>query len=106
MNIEVEKVSECGLKREAWIFSTHAFPHLALTSVLAQERATRRHGWKGKVWNAYQRDRENDLPKPEEVPGWVVPTARVMLMDIVNRSNVYIGGSPEEKNRLKGYGRA
>ncbi len=99
MKIEVERASDDGLSRKVWIFTVHTWPHLCLTEVREQSRATKRHKFIGESWIAY-RDRQSSLKRPMEIPLFVVLEAREKLLDECKQGGVYIGATISKENMI------
>lgn len=98
MKIEVERVSDDGLSRKVWIFTVHTWPHLCLTEVREQSRATKRHKFSGTSWNSYSS--RSDAGRPMEIPLFVVLEAREKLLDECKQGGVYIGAAIKKENLI------
>lgn len=81
MMIEVEAISEDGLRRRVWRFGYGSGHFLTLTRYADEDRASPRHKFRAIAqWDAMdERTYHSQLPRPQYLPEWVVSEAMAKL---------------------------
>lgn len=90
MKITVEALKH-ALERKVWQFEYNG-DYLRLKFYGEQTRAGTRHKWKGEFWDYMdERDYYSRLPRPVEIPEWVLQRAREIITEELPKQTIYIG---------------
>lgn len=77
--MEVREESEDGLSAKIWEFSLpYSSNGIVLHAYTEGTRDTKRHKFKGRFWHSSD-ERTATLPRPTEIPAWVIDEAVAQL---------------------------